>query len=91
MPNVPAAVLLFAKGPLYPGYGEGPRALGMSPVLDQQVGGVVVKFVALTIIGGAASVIFFRWIASQGQDADGRPLTWIDVERELRRRKPPAA
>lgn len=91
VPNVPAAVLLFANGPLYPVYGDGPRALRMSPVLDQQVGGIIVKFVALTVIGGAATVIFFRWIGSQERAADDEPLTWVDVERELRRRKPPAA
>ena len=90
VPNIPAAILLFAGNQLYPAYGERPRALRMSPLLDQQMGGILVKFLAVSILGGTAAVIFFRWIGS-GRGSDEEPLTWIDVERELRRRKPPAA
>jgi hypothetical protein len=62
----------------------------MSPLLDQQIGGVLVKFIAVSILGGTAAVIFFRWM-SAGHDETDERLTWVDVERELRRRKPPAA
>jgi putative membrane protein len=85
VPNLPAAFLLLADKPLYPAYGENPRALGLSPLLDQQLGGAVVKIVAVGILAGTAAVVFFRWFASERRHEDVDRLTWLDVERELRR------
>ena len=95
VPNIPAAVLLFSGAPLYTAYGERPRQLGMSPLLDQQLGGALVKLVAVTILAGAAAVLFFRWNSAERLGQGGRdtePLTWADVERELTRSsaRPPA-
>ena len=89
VPNIPAAVLLFSTVPFYRAYGERPRQLGMSPLFDQQLGGALVKLVAVTILAGTAAVLFFRWNRAEDDGRDVEPLTWIDVERELTRSSSP--
>ena len=55
------AIITFAKEPLYEFYVSAPRIWGISPLLDQQLGAIIMK------IGGGALfltlfiIIFFRW------------------------------
>jgi len=88
VPNVPAVVLLLADRPLYHAYGDGPALLGIAPLLDQQLAGALVKLVGVGILAGTAAAIFFRWIEGERRGQDVDQLTWLDVERELRRTRP---
>lgn len=55
------AIITFAEEPIYDFYVNAPRIWGMSPLLDQQLGGIIMKvgsgiyFLTLLII------IFFKW------------------------------
>ena len=55
------AIITFAEEPIYEFYVQAPRIWNLSPLLDQQLGGIIMKvgsgiyFVALMII------IFFKW------------------------------
>lgn len=84
LPNFPALVLIFSKHSLYPAFAR-TAALGLSPVADQQLAGVVAKILGIAILWGAAGAILVR--AQQAEEAglDPDPLTWDDVEVELRR------
>lgn len=55
------AIITFAEEPIYDFYVQAPRLWGLSPLLDQQLGGIIMKvgsgiyFIVLLII------IFFKW------------------------------
>ncbi|PZS22029.1 MAG: hypothetical protein DLM54_03535 [Acidimicrobiales bacterium] len=84
LPNFPALVLIFSKHSLYPAFAR-TAALGLSPVADQQLAGVAAKVLGIAILWGAAGAILVK--AQQAEEAgiDPDPLTWDDVEVELRR------
>lgn len=83
--NFPALILIFAAHPLYPVYASHVRALGLSPVADQQLAGATAKIVGVLVLLGAVGLVLNR--AQQAEEAgmDPDPLLWDDVERELRR------
>lgn len=84
LPNFPALVLIFSKHSLYPAFAHAAH-LGLSPVADQQLAGVAAKVLGIVILWGAAGAILIK--AQQAEEAglDPDPLTWDDVEVELRR------
>ena len=62
-PTLLGAVLVFAEAPLYAAYANQPvRLWGWSPLLDQQMGGVVMWIPAGIVYLIILSVVFFRWI-----------------------------
>lgn len=69
-----AAILTFASSVLYPTYALGPPysavrdALGISPLVDQQVGGLLMWVGSAIWFLGAAWIILFRWF--EGPDRD---------------------
>ncbi len=59
--NVVAALITLSDSILYPWYAVQPRVLGLSPIADQQLGGLI-----MWVPGGlswwvAISIIYFRW------------------------------
>jgi putative membrane protein len=86
LPNFPALVFIFAHRPIYSSFSHGARlALGISALADQQLAGVVAKMVGICILWGAAAAILVRTQRAEESGIDPDPLTWDDVERELRR------
>lgn len=80
VPTVPASFLTFATTPLFDSYAGG---LGMSPVTDQMVAGLIMKLGGGLLLWSVIAFIFFRW---HGQEEKPRELTempWEDFEREL--------
>jgi len=82
-PTVPASFLTFGTKPLYPIYATFPRIWGISPILDQQIAGLLMKLLGGAILWTVISVIFFRWHAREERDGMD-PLQWRDVERDVR-------
>jgi putative membrane protein len=94
VPTFPAIIYVFSRHPLYADFGDVHRAFGMSPLVDQQLAGVVAKVATLPVLWSAAWVSLLRAqrieAASAEADAesefdDGEPLTWAEVERQLER------
>jgi putative membrane protein len=52
-----ATIFLWAGSPLYPGYGAGERAWGISPLTDQQIGGGI-----MLIEGAIVTLLVFAWL-----------------------------
>lgn len=71
VPTVPAAFLTFADYPLYALYELAPP-VGLPTVEDQRLAGLAMKIVGGFIIFGTASVMFFRWHATE-QGMEGAP------------------
>jgi len=82
-PTIPASFLTFGRTPLYTVYETFPRLLGISPLTDQLIAGLLMKIVGGLILWGYIAVIFFTWHAREereGWDA----LAHRDVDASIR-------
>lgn len=68
----PSAFLTFADYPLYGLYELAPRVAGISPVVDQQVAGLLMNVGGGLIIIAAMSVLFYRWQKTEGEEERGK-------------------
>lgn len=55
------AIITFADNPIYVSYGGVEAVLGMSQILDQQVGGLLMKSVAGVAFVTLLGIVFFAW------------------------------
>ena len=84
VPTVPASFLTFADGPIYPFYGLAAPLLGVDPVVDQRIAGLVMKIVGGFILWGFIAALFFRWNKQDELTGSEEPV-WQDVERQANR------
>ncbi len=84
LPNFPALIFIFANHPLYRAFSRA-AAVGLSPVADQQLAGVMAKILGIAILWGTAGAILVKAHEAEEAGLDPDPLTWDDVEAELRR------
>ncbi len=85
LPNFPALVFIFANHPIYAPFAAHAPVLGLSAHTDQQLAGGLAKLAGITILWGSAGLILMRAQRAEEAGRDPDPLTWDDVERELRR------
>jgi cytochrome c oxidase assembly factor CtaG len=90
IPTFPAIIYVFSRHPLYDAFRHVHVAFGISPLVDQQLAGVVAKVATLPVLWSAAWVSLMRAqrvedAAADGGDDSGEPLTWAEVERQLER------
>jgi len=55
------AMVTLAEGVLYPYYSAAPRVWSLTPLADQQLGGLLMWIVGTIYLWGATSVVWFRW------------------------------
>lgn len=84
VPTVPASFLTFADGPIYAFYGLAAPLIGVDPVVDQRIAGLVMKIVGGFILWGFIAALFFRWHKQDELTGSEEPV-WQDVEREANR------
>jgi putative membrane protein len=84
VPTVPASFLTFADGPIYPFYGLAAPLIGVDPVVDQRIAGLVMKIVGGFILWGFIAALFFRWNRQDAITGSEEPV-WQDLEREANR------
>lgn len=84
LPNFPALILIFARHSFYPVFATHVRALGISPVADQEIAGAIAKILGLSILWAAAGAVWSGGRRREEAGLDPDPLTWDEVERELR-------
>lgn len=81
----PAMVFVIAGHSIYEVYAIHAPALGVGALVDQEIAGIVAKVVGVGILWGVAAVLWVRAERAESAGVDPDPLTWEDVERELRR------
>jgi putative membrane protein len=59
--QIVAALITFSDDVLYPWYAAAPRTWGLSPLEDQQLGGLLMWIPGNLWIFAAIGVLFFRW------------------------------
>jgi putative membrane protein len=69
--NLVFAYMTFYPTQLYTAYGERARLFGLTPVGDQQLGGVIMKVTSEVIYGAGVLVNFLRW-ARRAREEEGR-------------------
>jgi putative membrane protein len=65
--TIVAALVTGADHVLYPFYERAPRVLGLTPLEDQRLGGVLMWVPAALVPLIAFTVIFFRWVAAEAE------------------------
>jgi putative membrane protein len=68
--TVVAAFVTGAERVLYPWYAAAPRLFGLSPLADQQLGGVIMWVPAGLIPLLAFTIVFFRWAAAEPDEPE---------------------
>ena len=61
-PTILGAVITFASSALYPTYAAAPRVWGLSPLVDQQLGGLIMWIPGGLVFFAVMSVIFISWL-----------------------------
>jgi putative membrane protein len=70
--SIVGALITLSEKTLYPFYAEAPRVWGLSPLADQQLGGLIMWVPGGILFWVAMSVVWFRWSAREtsGDAAD---------------------
>ena len=55
------AIVTFSERPIYEVYANAPRVLNISPLLDQQIGALIMKVGGGTLFLTLLIIVFFRW------------------------------
>ena len=63
--SVVGAMITLADAPLYPFYVAAPRVVGLSPLDDQQIGGLIMWVPGGLVFWLAMTVVWFRWSARE--------------------------
>jgi len=85
--SLAGAMITLAEGVLYPFYTTAPRVWGLTPLADQQLGGLLMWVVGTIYLWAATSVVWFRWSAREeyGDAERAVPLeAYDDAERGMR-------
>jgi putative membrane protein len=69
--TVVAAMITGAEDVLYPFYAEAARASGIDALADQRLAGILMWVPAGVVPLAVFTVVFFRWAASEADDAPG--------------------
>jgi putative membrane protein len=69
-PTVLGAIITLAEVPIYARYWEAPRVFGLSPLADQQLGGLIMWIPGALAYFVALSVVFFLWLEHRSPTAE---------------------
>lgn len=66
--SVVSIYIVLADSLLYPAYATAPRILGITPLQDQQYGGLIMWIPGGVFFYGVMTVVFFRWVNRDAED-----------------------
>ena len=70
VPAVLASIITFSETVIYPTYAAAPRIWDLSPIADQQMGGLIMKIVGSVILWSLAIGIFFVWFNHEEREVE---------------------
>ncbi len=82
--SVIAVYITLADHVLYPAYAAAPRVWGLTPMMDQQAGGLIMWIPGGIVFYSLMTVIFFKWVARGDDSQAAAQVGWTGSE-------PPAA
>ncbi|MDQ6886740.1 MAG: cytochrome c oxidase assembly protein [Gemmatimonadota bacterium] len=60
--------ITYAGSVIYPAYASAPRISGLTPLEDQQLGGLIMWIPGGLIFLGVLTIVFFRWVAQAEEE-----------------------
>ncbi len=73
--SIVAVYISMAESILYPAYSSAPRIWGLSPLEDQQLGGLIMWIPGAVVFYIILTVVFFKWVGSGRDDAAGAQVS----------------
>lgn len=74
--SIVSIYITLADSVLYPAYASAPRLWGLSPLEDQQMGGLIMWIPGGLFFYGVMTVVFFRWSARGSDDRASAQVDW---------------
>jgi putative membrane protein len=74
--SIVAIYITMADHLLYPAYASAPRLWGISPGMDQQIGGLIMWVPGGLFFYGVMSVVFFKWVGRGEDSTAGAQVGW---------------
>ncbi len=74
--SIVSIYIALADSILYPAYAAAPRLWGISPMLDQQIGGLIMWIPGGLFFYGVMTVVFFKWAGRGVDDTAGAQVDW---------------
>ncbi len=75
--SVISIYIVMADATLYPAYATAPRILGITPMMDQQYGGLIMWIPGGIFFYAVMSVVFFRWSGRGQDDQESAQVGWV--------------
>ena len=66
--SIVSVIITLAHDAMYPWYVAAPRIFALSPLDDQQLGGLIMWVPGMLVFWIAITVIFFRWSRREERD-----------------------
>jgi putative membrane protein len=85
IPGFPSVIFIFAHHPLYPAFAHVHEAFRLSPLVDQQLAGIIAKVATLPVLWTVAWFALSEALRSDREGIDTETLTWAEVQRQLER------
>lgn len=60
--------ITYADAAMYPAYAAAPRLFGLTPVEDQQMGGLIMWIPGGLVFIAVMTIVFFKWAAAESDD-----------------------
>lgn len=71
--TVVSIYITYANSSLYPAYGSAPRLMGLTPVEDQRLGGLIMWIPGGLVFIAVMTIVFFKWVADEADDVTTTP------------------
>jgi len=75
--SVISIYIVMADATLYPAYAAAPRILGITPMMDQQYGGLIMWIPGGIFFYAVMSVVFFQWSGRGQDDQASAQVGWV--------------
>ena len=75
--SVIAIYIVMADSTLYPAYAAAPRVWGITPMIDQQGGGLIMWIPSGIFFYSVMTVVFFKWVARGEDDQASAQVGWV--------------
>ena len=79
--SVVAIYITMADHILYPAYAAAPRLWGITPMMDQQAGGLIMWIPGSFVFFALMTVVFFKWVARGEDSLAAAQVNWVATER----------
>ena len=80
--SVVAVYITMADHVLYPAYASAPRIWQLTPMMDQQSGGLIMWIPGSIVFYVLMTVVFFKWVARGEDSLAGAQVNWAPANQE---------